>query len=328
MKLVPKITLFKKTLLAMSFAGISSIASAKSINIDELVVFGDSVSDNGTLAQLTKGQAPETFTNGRIWSDYLAEELGAAQLNFAVAGAQVVGHDSPQLEGFAAAGAFKPFGIVGLGLRGQVSSYLATNPDDQSGTLHTVFIGGNDILAFIEQRSEFENLKEVANHVVGEITGSVNRLVAGGAKNILVFQLPDIGKSPLFDLPEFEGQGKTASRLAQLVNINLAGKLFTHQRRAGVHYNLLTTNGTQVFNGLTASGEFDNTEDTWLVLDENRNPTGNVNGNPDDFLFWDNVHPTTRVHQDIAEAVSAKLNRNAHCIGNDDCTIARDLSMQ
>ena len=113
-----------------------------------------------------------------------------------------------------------------------------------------------------------------------------------------------------------------------LVNNKLTGALYVQQRRDNDSYNLFTTNGRRILSNTIASGDYENTDGTWLILDQDRNPTGNVNGNPDNFIFWDNIHPTTRVHRQIADSVLVALEQSAHCLGNDDCSVARELTMQ
>src|SRR4051812_28226716 len=71
-------------------------AIADGTAFSKIVVFGDSINDTGNLTRLTNGAFPNapTFTygrqtNGPVWVEYLAEDLGLANklLNYAVVGA-------------------------------------------------------------------------------------------------------------------------------------------------------------------------------------------------------------------------------------------------
>lgn len=79
---------FKKSLRTIIFLGLSFTAlSAVSgpVNFDAMYVFGDSISDNGNDFQLFSDTFPfpdpanyfnGRFSNGQVWVEYLAEDLG------------------------------------------------------------------------------------------------------------------------------------------------------------------------------------------------------------------------------------------------------------
>ena len=124
--------------------------------IKQMVVFGDSLSDNGNLYAITSAVhrvidavpiIPDEpyyqgrFSNGPVWNEYLA--MHAFHLDI---------HDSKQYLNEAYAGAWAEgiehsLQIVPPGLNMQISNYmLAHLLEDKKHTVYTIIIGGNDYL--------------------------------------------------------------------------------------------------------------------------------------------------------------------------------------
>jgi phospholipase/lecithinase/hemolysin len=75
--------------------------STSAFAYSQIVAFGDSLSDNGNMFALTEGTVYETpsppyyegrFSNGPVWVDYLAQDLGIDLVNMAYGGARTDGH--------------------------------------------------------------------------------------------------------------------------------------------------------------------------------------------------------------------------------------------
>ena len=101
---------------------------------DTVVIFGDSLSDNGNLYEETFGLIPDSseyfmgrFSNGPVWVEYLADSshLDADLVNYAHGGATT---DS----------------LIPLGLEGQVLGYVTTSSPTPD-TLCAIWIGANDV---------------------------------------------------------------------------------------------------------------------------------------------------------------------------------------
>lgn len=147
---------------------------------DRLVVFGDSLSDTGNAGR---------FTDGEVWIEHLARGLGLGLaparfggFNYAVGGARTHG------------GAFS--------LREQVQLFIATRdsgrPDPE--TLYVVFGGSNDLRALVG----VEDKTAGADAAVAEVGSMLRTLIAAGARQLLVPNLPDVGRTP-----EARGHGET-----------------------------------------------------------------------------------------------------------------------
>src|SRR4029453_16892557 len=161
---------------------------------DRLVVFGDSLSDMGNAGR---------FSNGPVWTERLAKALGLP-LQPSDRGGQ----------NFALGGALVEAGPPSL--RAQVDEFLKLTPPSGS-TLYIVWGGANDVFAAMDQQDPLTNL----NAAAASLQGIVTDLIAHGASDLLVPNLPDVGKNP-----EVRAKGsktvEEAGRLTQ--HLNLAGE--------------------------------------------------------------------------------------------------------
>lgn len=67
---------------------LASFWPATALAFDGIVVFGDSLSDNGP----EDGYGWRISSNGRVWADYLAERMGVGLLDMAYSSAQTDYH--------------------------------------------------------------------------------------------------------------------------------------------------------------------------------------------------------------------------------------------
>ena len=190
-----------------------------------------------------------------------------------------------------------------------------------------IFIGGNDLISYLSGVDEFSSQREFIDTFVDRVLNSVFTLVKGGSKNIGIFLLPDVSESPLFINTPLAPQKEIASLIVKRINRQLVNELNIQSIRSPHKYNIFTFNGVRSFNRTIESGEFSETKRTWLELDASQQPTGNINGVPSEFVFWDNIHPMTRVHERIADELQAEIESQAHCLGKQICTSAFDLKL-
>ena len=250
--------------------------------IEGFTVFGDSLSDNGNAFRATNGLFPPSppyfngrFTNGTVWIEDLAASLNltTTTANFAFGGA-TSGTTNTTIP-------FLP------GVTTQVNGFLQGSPRLSPDRVFVVWAGANDYLG-----------GGVTNPAVpvGNISAILQRLTAAGAQKLLVVNLPDLGKVPgtindpvqsagLTQLSSAHNQGLSASlqALAQsqptvtIIPIDVAALL-----------NEVTTN--------PARFGFTNVTQSCLNL-----AAGTVCPNPNQFLFWDALHPTAIAHQIISD---------------------------
>jgi phospholipase/lecithinase/hemolysin len=266
--------------------------NADPVPFSRIVVFGDSLSDTGNFYRLTGGRVPPApysngrFSNGPLWVEYLAGDLGMQVLagdDFAVAGA-TTGHDNSN------------DGLLGLeypGLQDEIAQFLSLHPvggaDPQA--LYVLWAGANDFFVALESGSNPAAL--VANGVNNTVQ-ALQALVAAGARNILVVNIPDLGVTP-FGLSS--GVSSSITRLCAAYNQTLEAtlELLDDAGIPTIRVDAFTTLDAMV----DASAQFGFTDVTDSFLA--------IGGDPGQFLFWDPVHPTTRGHEILADAARNQL---------------------
>jgi phospholipase/lecithinase/hemolysin len=306
----------KKELVATGFALFCFTLPQKAIaaKFDALYVFGDSLSDTGNTFTATQGQIPVPrvnnsnvpayvsgrFSNGPIWVDYFGSQTGLTPTPFLAL--QTIPNTIPK-DGvnFAFGGA--QTGIVSSfpgfqdnipGVLGQVGLLRQTLPVDPNG-LYSLFGGGNDYFAGNTN----------VNQVIGNLTNSIGSLAQGGAKNFLVFNLPDLGESPFGKSLGFATQ---LNQLTQEHNRQLTSAI-SSLRTSNPNLNIYSVDINTLFNTIrTTPAKFGFKDVTTTCVTGNFQQVTNICDNPDDFLFFDDVHPSSRAQKLIAQAALAAVN--------------------
>ncbi|MGI4853650.1 MAG: Ig-like domain repeat protein, partial [Janthinobacterium lividum] len=174
----------------------------------------------------------------------------------------------------------------------QFLDYLATRPTINSNTLFVVWGGANDLLTATSSA-------DIAAAATRELT-LVQRLIAAGATDIIVPNLPPLGLIPRLNGNTAAAAQATAA--AQGFNGALASGLAQLQAGAGASVRLYTLDIYTLFNTVVgpplASGFTNGTASSQF----------NAAVNPDTYLFWDDLHPTTYGHSLIAAAALRLLN--------------------
>ncbi len=189
-KLIPKQILQCATLFVCLLFVLSARADPSFSNI---FIFGDSMSDTGNLASVIGDFPPayynNRFSNGPVAVEILGENLGLptdaslylvgqnAGTNYAVASAKAGGNEA-------------------LDLNSQVNAFLAARrfsaPED---ALYIMFIGGNDVRS-ARDVPDGQAVETVLQNAVDRIEQNINKLIASGARNILVMNSIDMGNLP------------------------------------------------------------------------------------------------------------------------------------
>jgi phospholipase/lecithinase/hemolysin len=256
-----------------------NISLGSSRNLDrfhKLVIFGDSLSDNGnSFAQ--NGTPPPPyfegrFTNGFNWVDYFPR----------------VAHHFAPITAFLKKGGtnFAVGSATSADLSSQIGTFLANfkaSPDN----LYVIWIGANDFAAGMSPDTTVQN-----------IYNGIVQLSAAGARDIMILNIPDISLTPTV----IARGGPTVHAAKQFVNT--ANNLLAVQvRRAAsiylAHADVVDVNS--LFIGLvTQPAAFGFKNSVQAAFDPN---TGKVVRDPNDFVFWDGFHPTTNAHFFAAEFI-------------------------
>jgi thermolabile hemolysin len=246
--------------------------------IDHFYIFGDSLSDSGSLFEINGRTYPADppyfrgrFSNGRVWVEYLAEQFGIAPE-----------HITNYARGGATASRVSPL-APNLGV--QLQSFLQSHAQINSSALYIFWIGANDY--FQGETSPVLPVEALTRAIV-----EVARL---GGRKILVANLPDLGQFPATRIRD---NAEALSALSKAHNLNLRRALKRIQEELPAAqimlldacnlYQRVMTNPLPF--GLT------NTQHAYLGGQFNHQ-------SPEHFLFWDGIHITTAAHKLIAEMV-------------------------
>jgi phospholipase/lecithinase/hemolysin len=261
-------------LAGLSVAILSTPAMAGGIT--GIVAFGDSLSDTGNtyLAAGIPNSPPYFnghYSNGPIWLEYLAGQLGIAAPTPSFAG----GTDNAW-GGAETGGGLSFMNTPNIG--SQVQGFLSTNTIGPN-QLVTVWGGANDFL----NAGVINPMVPVTN-----IAAAITALAAAGGHQFMVPNLPLLGELPATNgLPQ--PQRDALDQLTFAFNGLLAARLAQLEGSLGVTIHQLDVNG--VFEKIIADpAAYGLTNVTTSALGD-----GVLSGQG--YLFWDTVHPTTQVQE-------------------------------
>ncbi|AFY91918.1 SGNH/GDSL hydrolase family protein [Chamaesiphon minutus] len=259
-------------LLGYSLMPVRAIAATFS----QIVVYGDSLSDVGNAAAkgaIAPYKSQGRFSNGKLWIEYLADRLG-------------IGIDRRQI--FAEGGATTGTTNVGQdyipNLQG-ISQQVKNNPISDPKALYVIWGGANDYL-----RATPASIPD-PKVTLANLNREMGILIARGAKNILVVNLPNLGT-----LPSTRNQPAASqlNLLTQAHNAGLAASIDTlRQTNSGVKLILVDVNTafSQAISDPRGYG-FDNVTDGCFSVGCKT---------PNTYLFWDSIHPTTAGHKIVGD---------------------------
>ncbi|NJM21887.1 MAG: SGNH/GDSL hydrolase family protein [Richelia sp. RM2_1_2] len=309
----------KKAFAAAGCVLFSFMLSPKAIagnfsQFSQFYVFGDSLSDTGNVFAATEGltnpetaippnppYAPGRFSNGDIWVDFVGKEIGLTpttfippQVNIPTEGINfAIGGSSSGLNNALVPDAPLP-GVLGqVGLFTQ--NLIANNQKADPNALYTVWGGANDYI--------FGNVTD-PNQTVGNLSQAINSLTQAGAKNIAVFNLPDLGQLP------FAIATNTSAQLSQLtLSHNAALEQVLNSLSGNSDINIIPIDVNSPFKRVVANpGEFGFTQNPAIpcVVGDIVN-ISSVCDNPDEFVFFDAFHPSSKSHRLVADVTLSAI---------------------
>jgi phospholipase/lecithinase/hemolysin len=284
-----------------------------------IVVFGDSLSDTGNVAHLAQDKygvripGPlADYTDGRFTDG--DDTLPAAQKYFGVWIEQLAATfpSKPIITNSLDGGTNYAYGFALTG-RGttvltltptlsvtvnnmgrQITDYLATRPVISNRTLFVVWGGANDIL-------NATSLDDVIKASIEE-TKDIQRLVDAGATQFIVPNLPPLGL-----VPRLNGSPATsipATTASIVYNEFLeAGITLLKDFSFGKHLRFRQLDVFALFSKIVASPS------SYSLANVTDSSQGGYTIDPDTYLFWDDLHPTTKGHEILAETAAALLTR-------------------
>lgn len=160
-------------------------AGAHADGFQQVVSFGDSLSDNGNVSILSRSPVVTRFTTN---PGTVAVENIAKYFNLSLTPSLAGGTD------YAFGGARAAIANPVPATSTQIQQYLTANGGKANpNALYTMWIGANDLLAAAGNPATAQ--VTVATAATNEVA-QIKALQAAGAKTIVVFNLPDVGKTP------------------------------------------------------------------------------------------------------------------------------------
>ncbi|HVE44791.1 MAG TPA: SGNH/GDSL hydrolase family protein [Gammaproteobacteria bacterium] len=296
--------------------------------INKLIFFGDSLSDKGRLFKEvldSKIPAPPyyngRFSNGPVWSELFAAAYDLKQSChyriYAIGGATAAYHP-------------EDVSSSPTTLSKEVDDYLFDDYYrylDKERTLFIFWIGGNDYLL----SNADPNMQVAVQRVIDGIMEQIGRLIAYGAQNFMIFNLPDLSVSPY-------GQSLTPAEQLKLkavirIHNEKLASLVTMLRNTDpdLVVDLIDANG--LFNNMINNPAFYNQQyhiNMTNVKDacwrgsyagdvQSRNTSSSsasqdanmpmVCPNPDNYVFWDKLHPTKVMQSVLAQVAMGEMDK-------------------
>jgi outer membrane lipase/esterase len=305
---------------ALVFTSTAVLAHAQGYT--SIVIFGDSLSDTGNVAHLTQvkygvripGPAAD-YTDGRFTDG--DDTVPYAQKYFGVWIEQVAAMlpSKPEIKdsldggtdyayGFATTGSgtgvftFGPSDSLSVNVNNigqQITDYLATHPKIDDKTLFVVWGGAIDVLYATSSN-------DVINAAINQ-ANNIQRLIEAGASHFIIPNLPPLGLVPRLNASPTTSV--PATQASVLFNDVLASGLailrdFNPRR----HLDLVQLDVFALFNRIVAAPA------RYSLVDISASSQGIPTIDPDTYLFWDDLHPTTRGHNILARTAKRDIDRH------------------
>ncbi|MDQ8028085.1 MAG: SGNH/GDSL hydrolase family protein [Brevundimonas sp.] len=285
--------------LAVAAVGaVATTASAQTYN--RLIVFGDSLSDNGNLYAVSGQPTSPPYYQGRFSNGPVFTELLGFNAGRFTAGAPVTGSVNYAFGGARTDNAASP-----PGMRNQLLAYTGAGGTFGRNDLVSILGGANNIFQAFPGAAASTNptgtMQQVVNAAATDVNFLVNSVATAGAGTILVSNLPRLGITPQFSatgpngaaLADFAGQQFNSALLSRLMT-TAAGQPNT---------NIILMDLYKISDPLAANpGRFGLTNVTQSCFNG-----VTVCANPDSYLYWDGVHPTAAGHRLIAQLANDYL---------------------
>jgi outer membrane lipase/esterase len=280
--------------------------------ITSLIVVGDSLSDDGNGFILTGGTFPpppydQGGSNGPVAVEYLASALGlplapsaAGGTNYAVLGAATGAVEIPLLaplttENVVALEYGQP-ALEGTSLLTQTVGILSPGPLDPNA-LFFVWGGANDLA--------IDPSLATAGDAITNLANIISALYFSGARQFLVPNLPDLSLTP-FGLSLSPADSAALQALTIGFNAGLADALTGLSGLPDIDIEQFDT--FSQFNAILANpAAFGFSTTSTPCVTGNLQDGGSVCDDPDSYVFWDSVHPTTAAHQVLGSAFAAAV---------------------
>ena len=304
---------FRPAALSAALLAIAApLAFAQTTTYTQVIIFGDSLSDVGNFAHVTQDDydvsypgsdfnySDHRFTNSSdtnpgsgtyagVWHEQLTRRfLGMKPATNSLDGGLDYAYgDAETLDGTRTVSLPAGQSIVIENMGQQVAEFLneAHNVAD-SGALYIVWGGANDLFA----DDSDANVQATANRVAALVT----KLATAGARNFIVPNLPPLGDTPEYNTTSDATTMNTAAQnYAGYLKTDLNNTIASLQSQ-GINVTIAQLDVFSLFQRIISNYSSFGFTDV-------RNSAQGQSVNVDQSLFWDDVHPTTAGHNQIAQ---------------------------
>lgn len=287
-------------------AGLLFSSAAAATDFSQVVVFGDSLSDAGNLSLSQGSPTPLRFTTnpGTTTAENVATALG-----FTLAPSVAGGSDYA----FGGAGVVQGVAPVPT-LPQQMAMYLAASGGAADpNALYQVWGGANDIF-YLTGTSTDPNVLAAGTAAAAQAeVNMLGQLQAAGARYVVVYNLPDVGKTPAS-----AAGGPAAQQGGTQLSLVYNGVLNTGLSQLSNNgLNVIPVNTFALLNEVIANPSafgFSNvTTPACNGSSVQCGPAGSglpfsyAAGTDQTYLFADGVHPTTAAHAMVAQYVVSEI---------------------
>lgn len=309
---------FLRSSMAATAVLVASWAALPAQAYSSLVVFGDSLSDNGNNAvalfnppfslsptppsAITSNSfvaftpsSADTYSNGPVWVDAVAAALlgSSAPARASLRGGTNYASGGAETSLNTPIPAFP--GATTFSLQSQVNFFLSNNGGvADSNALYVIEGGANNVRRLLATGAAFNPLTvaQEATAYASDVGQLIDQLQSAGAHNFIVWNTPNVGLTP--EALSFGSIASSfSSSIAAQFNASLASRLASE---AGVQ----TYDAFGLFTDLAANpAAFGITNMTDACGGNNAAGCGS---NP---YFWDGIHPSAAGHALIAQGILA-----------------------
>jgi phospholipase/lecithinase/hemolysin len=298
------------SVLFLTFPGLANAQTTYS----GIVVFGTSLSDPGNVFALTGEQstppynmldpliipsAPYAkgghhFSNGATWIEQLARSLGLS----AYAHPAFKGGNS-KAANYAIGGARARTIADSASLSAEVNTFLQDSGNAApADALYVIEFGGNDIRDALASGDPL-----ILNSALAAIASNIQLLYNAGARNFFVWNAPNLKLTPAVQM-----LGPTAGIYAEIFsqgfNAGLSSVLSGLASLPGI--TIISFDAYGILDSLVSDPDSFGLSVVDAACVKPNDPPFECKA-PDDFLFWDGIHPTKAVHAILAQNAALVL---------------------
>jgi outer membrane lipase/esterase len=306
-------------LVAVVLATPSAVAGE--MTFKSIVVFGDSLSDPGNDFALINTQntppydgldevtiiphAPYAkgghhYSNGATWVEQFARQRRLAQ--YVTPAWQSAGTKAAN---YAVGGGRAREDNINVNLPDQVNKFLAdVGYPAPADALYVIEFGGNDLRDALVVAASGGDPIPVIGGALQSIGYHIGYLYANGARKFLVWNAPDLSLTPAiialgYQVPVFQ--------LVEYYNAGLDAYLAALSGMPGMDIEIKRFDAAAAVRALVLNHEAYGLDVVNAACVTPKVPPFDCK-EPDEYLFWDGIHPTKTAHGILAEEVAALLS--------------------